>query len=130
MGTIAWIAAGGALGAVARYGLSTWVHTWAGFVLPWGTLAVNLLGSFLLGGAVRWLEYSAWSPELRIGVTVGLLGAFTTFSTYSHETVAMLQRGEWGRAVVYALGSVVLGLMCVAAGVAAAHLALGRESLR
>lgn len=118
---LAFVAAGGAFGATARYGLSGWLHTWAGTALPWGTLSVNALGSLLLGFAVRYLEFSAVSPELRAGLTVGFLGAFTTFSTYSYETVTLAQAGEWGRAAAYAAGSVVLGILFVFTGMALAH---------
>lgn len=115
-----YIAAGGAAGALARYGLGAWVHTWAGAAFPWGTLVVNGLGSFLLGFALRVMESTTASPELRALITVGLLGAFTTFSTYSYEAVALLRDGEWGRASAYALGSVALGLAAVGAGLVAA----------
>lgn len=116
------VALGGALGAVARYGLSGWVHEAAGTVLPWGTLFVNITGSFLLGFAARYLEFAVVAPELRGALTVGFLGAFTTFSTYSFETVALLQDGAWGRAAAYGVGSLLLGLLFVLAGFAAAQL--------
>lgn len=116
------VAVGGALGAVARYGLSGWIHAAVGTVLPWGTLVVNVAGSFLLGFSVRTLEFAAVTPELRAALTVGFLGAFTTFSTYSFETVALLQEGAWGRAAAYGLGSLLLGLLFVVAGFAAAQL--------
>lgn len=118
------IAAGGALGALARYGLGGWVHGWAGATFPWGTLVVNVLGSFALGLSLRWAEATAVSAEVRALVTIGLLGAFTTFSTYSYETVALLRDGEWTRGAAYALGSLALGLAAVAAGLAAATWAL------
>lgn len=117
-----YLAAGGVLGTVARYALGGWVQGWAGSWLPWGTLAVNLLGSFLLGFAVRALQALATSAELRILLTVGFCGAFTTFSTYSFETLALLQAGAWGRAATYALGSVALGLVAMALGLASASL--------
>ena len=82
-----WIAFGGALGAVARYGLGGWVHSWMGMRFPWGTLVVNLAGSLLIGFLIRGLEGSAVAPEMRAVLTIGLLGAFTTFSAYTFETV-------------------------------------------
>lgn len=124
--TLLFVALGGALGATARWGLGGWVHAWAGAALPWGTLAVNLLGSFLLGFSFRYLEAVAVSPNLRILVTVGFLGAFTTFSTFSYETVALLQEGAWLRGAAYAGGSVVLGLAGVVAGLTLAGFALQR----
>ncbi|MDX1568436.1 MAG: fluoride efflux transporter CrcB, partial [Longimicrobiales bacterium] len=89
---------------------------------PWGTLVVNVVGSFLLGFSVRYLEFMVASPELRAAVAVGFLGAFTTFSTYSYETVVLLQEGAWGRAATYALGSLIIGVLFVFAGFAAAQL--------
>ncbi|MFP4624184.1 MAG: fluoride efflux transporter CrcB [Gemmatimonadota bacterium] len=115
------IAAGGALGAVARYGLAGWVQARAGF-FPWGTLAVNVLGSFLLGFAFRYLETTVVPPEWRQAVTIGFLGAFTTFSTFSFEAVALAQDGDWGRAGSYVVASVVLGVVAVLAGLGAAEI--------
>lgn len=118
------IAAGGALGALARYGLSGWVQARAGGFFPWGTLVVNVLGSFLLGFLFRYLEATALPAEWRQAATIGLLGAFTTFSTFSLETVALAQDGDWARASLYLAGSVVLGLAAVAVGIGAAILTL------
>lgn len=115
-----WIAAGGALGALARYGLAGWVHGWAGASFPWGTLAVNALGSLALGVAVRVLEGTAAAAGARAFVAVGFLGAFTTFSTFSYETVALLEGGEWARALLYALGSLLSGIIGVTMGFALA----------
>lgn len=115
-----YLAVGGAVGTVARYGLGGWVHGWAGAWLPWGTVAANLVGSFVLGVAIRATEVLAVSPEVRGLVTIGFCGAFTTFSTYSFETVALLQAGAWGRAALYAVGSLLLGLAALTAGLAAA----------
>jgi CrcB protein len=116
MTLVLFVAVGGALGAVARYGLSGWVQSVAGGTFPWGTLVVNLLGCFLLGFAFRVLQLSAVSPALRGAVTVGFLGAFTTFSTFGLETVGLLQDGRWARAVAYVGGSVAVGLVAVLAG--------------
>ncbi len=115
-----YIAAGGAAGAMARYGLAGWVQDRAGFQFPWGTLLVNVLGSALIGAALRYLEAAPASAEVRALVTVGLLGAFTTFSTFSYETVGLLEDGAFGRAVGYSLGSVLLGVLAVYGGIAAA----------
>ena len=115
-----YIAVGGAAGAMARYGLAGWVQDRAGFQFPWGTLLVNVLGSALIGGALRYLEATPAPAEVRALVTVGLLGAFTTFSTFSYETVGLLEDGALGRAVVYSLGSLTLGIVAVYAGMSAA----------
>jgi CrcB protein len=118
--TLAYVALGGALGALARYGISGWVYGRMGENFPWGTLVVNLLGCLALGLVIRWLQVSAVSPEVRPFLTIGVLGAFTTFSTFSYETVALLQEGQWLRAGLYMGGSVVLGLIAMVAGVALA----------
>ena len=85
------VALGGAVGAVSRFGLSGWVQTLWGTTFPMGTMAVNVLGSFLLGLLLPLFESLAWSAEIRTMVTIGFLGAFTTFSTFSYEAVVMLQ---------------------------------------
>jgi CrcB protein len=121
------LAVGGVLGTLARYGLAGWVHTWAGTAFPWGTFVVNALGSFLLGFALRGSDAAALSPEVRALLTTGFCGAFTTFSTLSWETVALLQAGAWGRAGAYSLGSLGLGLAAVWAGLSLAPVVLGSQ---
>lgn len=116
MSLLLFVAAGGALGAVARYGLSGWVQSLSGGTFPWGTLVVNVLGCFLLGFVFRVLQLSALSPAIRGAVTIGFLGAFTTFSTFGLETVGLLQDGRWARAAAYAGGSVAIGVVAVVAG--------------
>ncbi len=118
--TLAYVALGGALGALARYGISGWVYDRMGESFPWGTLVVNLVGCLALGLVIRWLQVSAVSPEVPPFLTIGVLGAFTTFSTFSYETVALLQEGQWLRAGLYMGGSVVLGLIAMVAGMALA----------
>jgi len=117
-----YLAAGGIAGTWARYGLGRWVQASAGDGFPWGTFAVNLLGSFLLGLLLRSTETAPVSPETRAMLTVGFCGAFTTFSTFTHETVVLLQEGAWARAAAYAVGSLLLGLAALAAGLATAGL--------
>lgn len=121
---VVYVALGGALGAAARYGLGGWIHSWAGSGFPWGTFAINATGSLLVGFLLRFLEGVAATPELRGFLTIGLLGAFTTFSTFSQETVALLQDGEWARAGLYSVGSLLLGLAAVFTGLHLAALAL------
>lgn len=117
-----YLAAGGVLGTLARYRIGIWVPGWAGTGFPWGTLLVNLVGSFVLGFATRSASVLPVSPEVRGFVTIGFCGAFTTFSTFTFETVGLLQQGEWGRGAVYALGSLALGLAAMLAGLSAASL--------
>jgi CrcB protein len=118
--TLLAVALGGALGAVARYLASGWLQDATRGFFPWGTFGVNVAGSLLLGFALVWLQGTVASAEVRALITIGFLGSFTTFSTFSYETVAMLRDGEWWRAGGYAAGSLALGLVAVAAGAAIA----------
>lgn len=104
----------GTLGTLARYALQGLVQQRTDSTFPSGTLVVNLLGCFLLGGIAEYaLTHLTIPPEWRIGITVGFFGAFTTFSTFSWETARMLQDGEWRRATTYILASVIGGLVAV-----------------
>ncbi|HDK38289.1 MAG TPA: fluoride efflux transporter CrcB [Thiolapillus brandeum] len=107
------IAAGGAVGALMRYWVSTAIYAWLGRGFPWGTLAVNLLGSFAMGLLyILLLERLTSGPEVRAFLLIGVLGAFTTFSTFSIETLNLLEDAEFGKALLNAAGSVII---CVAA---------------
>ena len=110
------IGLGGGLGSIARFLVSRLGSRIDWLSMPVGTLTVNVLGCFLLGATVRWLQVSAASPALRPFLTVGLLGAFTTFSTFSFETVALVQEGQWARAGVYVGGSMAFGLAAMILG--------------
>lgn len=110
------IGVGGAVGAVSRYVTSGWVQGLTGGLFPWGTMVVNVAGSLALGFLMVWLQSTASSVEARDLITIGFLGSFTTFSTFSYETAAMLRDGEWWRAGGYTAGSVVLGLLAVVLG--------------
>lgn len=89
------VAIGGALGAVARYGLSGWVHHYFPSAFPWGTLTVNSLGSFVLGFlAVFFAKYFTEMDLVRLLLITGFLGAFTTFSTFSYQSVVLIQQGK------------------------------------
>lgn len=113
MGQTLAIAAGGALGAVLRFWSANWVYGLLGRSFPYGTLVVNLLGSLAMGFCYVWLvERSSLGPEWRALVMVGFLGAFTTFSTFSIETITHIESGELATAMTNVLVSVVL---CVAA---------------
>ena len=110
------VALGGAIGAVSRYWISSFVYQAVGGAFPWAILTVNVLGCAILGVLIE-LMALAWSPSehLRAFLTVGLLGALTTFSAFSLEVVLMLERGDWLNAMLYILLSVVL---CVGATIA------------
>jgi len=112
------VAAGGAIGAVLRWLVASSVQRMAGGAFPWGTFAVNALGSLLLGFLFVWLIERSTAGELvRLAITVGFLGAFTTFSTYSLESVRLLQEGAFGMALGNVLGQVVVCLTLTWLGV-------------
>jgi len=112
------IAAGGALGAVARFVVSTGVYAWLGRDFPYGTLAVNVLGSLLMGVlTVLLIERLSLGPEWRAVILIGFLGAFTTFSTFSMETINLIEAGAYIKALMNALLSVVLCVIATWGGV-------------
>jgi CrcB protein len=105
------IAAGGAVGAVLRFLMSTGIYRVVGRDFPYGTMAVNVIGSFFIGLMfILMIERLSLTPEWRAGILVGLIGAFTTFSTFSFETLALLEEGELLKSVMNVLLSVVLCL--------------------
>jgi len=117
------IAAGGALGAVARFWVSGWVYENFGKGFPWGTLAVNVLGSFVIGLMfVILVEKIAADPVWRSLVMVGMLGAFTTFSTFSLETLQLLEAGAVLRAGANMLVSVTSCVLAAWGGVSISRL--------
>ncbi|HSH76424.1 MAG TPA: fluoride efflux transporter CrcB [Longimicrobiales bacterium] len=118
--TLLVVGLGGAAGAVSRYLTSGWVQGLSGSFFPWGTFAVNVCGSLALGFVMVWLQSIVTSPELRELVTIGFLGSFTTFSTFSYEALALLRDREWWQAGGYTIGSVFVGLLAVALGAAVA----------
>jgi fluoride exporter len=123
MAVYVWIAAGSALGGVARYWLSGVVARLFGETFPWGTLLVNVSGSLLIG-----VIAALTAPEgrffvgstSRLALMAGLLGGYTTFSSFSLQTLALLQDGDWWRAGANIVLSVLLCLLAVWAGYAAA----------
>jgi CrcB protein len=126
-----YIAIGSALGGVSRYLIGGLVQRGAGSGFPAGTLVVNVTGSFLLGMFLRYgLEAPTLTPEMRAFLTIGFCGGYTTFSTFSYETVALLEDGQWGRAGLYAAASLVLSLIAVLLGLMAARgIITAREGL-
>ncbi|GAA6146253.1 fluoride efflux transporter CrcB [Thalassolituus maritimus] len=112
-----WIAIGGALGAMARFGMSSAVFKWFDRPFPYGTLSVNLLGSFAIGVAYIWLVENGFGGEQhRHLAMVGFLGAFTTFSTFSLESISLLQDARYEAFLAY-IGASLLGcLTATAAG--------------
>jgi fluoride exporter len=117
---VLWVGLGGFLGANARYWLSLWVQSRWDTGFPWGTLVVNVSGSLLLGFLMTLLVQRASlpvAPALRLFFAVGLLGAYTTFSTFEYETFALLTAGERLRAAWNVLGSNLAGFAAVWIGV-------------
>jgi CrcB protein len=114
------IALGGALGSVCRYGLSTAVQRFSSPFFPYGTFVVNVAGSLVFGviiGAAR--QRFVLGPSERAFLLIGILGGFTTFSTFTYETFALLQDGQLVRAIVNAAGQTLIGLVALWAGYAA-----------
>lgn len=112
------IALGGALGALARYGVSGVFQErmTRGAIFPWGTLAVNLIGCFVIGLLWQWFDSVTANPHIKILLLTGFLGAFTTFSTYSLENVNLLLDGELKLAALNIAVSTLGGLALVYAG--------------
>ena len=118
MGNLLYIGVGGFMGAIARFWLSGRVQDLSGSIgFPYGTLAINLVGCFLLGILSYLIDVRGmFTPEVRSLLIIGLLGAFTTFSTFSMETFNLLAAGESVRALLNISSSVIFGLAAVWAG--------------
>jgi fluoride exporter len=107
---------GGALGSAARFLFGKMTLAWLGPNYPWGTLGVNLIGGFLMGALMGALTRTGGNENLRVLLAVGVLGGFTTFSSFSLDTVTMLQRGDWAAAFGYVAASVIGSLIALFAG--------------
>ena len=107
---------GAGLGGVARFSLGTMIHQAAGPSFPWGTLIVNVSGSLLLGFLYMILQGNPSAPQWRAFLGIGFCGGYTTFSTFSYETMLMMHAGHWNRALLYALGSVTVCVLATTAG--------------
>lgn len=117
------VALGGASGAVLRYHSGRLIGTLAGpnAVFPWGTFSINVVGSLLMGVLAGWLARHQASEAWRLLIGVGVLGGFTTFSAFSLESALLIERGLIGPAALYAVGSVVAGIVGLFAGLAIAR---------
>ena len=122
---VVWVGLGGMIGAISRHAVVVLAASRLGTAFPYGTFAVNLIGSFAIGVLASVLLWRDSDPFWRMLLITGFLGGFTTFSSFSLEMVALLQDGRWGRAVTYFLGSNLIGI-----GACAAGLALGRTLVR
>ncbi len=114
------VAIGGALGALARYGLTLLLESFTrGSSLkdfPLATLLINVLGSFLLAVVVTLLQGGAITPAWRVALGTGFLGAFTTFSTFAFETDLLLSRGQTLQTLLYVCGNLILGFLAIGWG--------------
>lgn len=117
MANLLIVGAGGFLGAMARYSLSAWTRRAFGESFPLGTLLVNVLGCLVMGVMVALVvERPVLSPQARLFVMVGILGSFTTFSTFGQETLSLLQEAETGRAILSVGLNLLLGVVAVWVG--------------
>jgi CrcB protein len=114
MARLFWVCLGGAVGSGLRYLLSGWVMRQTGPGFPYGTLAVNVLGSFLLGAIMEAALMSTFPETLRLALTTGVMGGFTTYSTFNYETLESFRVGNWGMGIVNVSVTV---LACLVAGV-------------
>lgn len=114
------VLAGGAMGSAGRYLIQLWASDHLGAAFPWGTLTVNVVGGFLIG-LIATLADEAGSigPDARVFLIIGVLGGFTTFSSFSLDSLRLVEHNELGRAALYVLGSVTLSLAAAATGIAA-----------
>lgn len=111
------IAVGGTLGCWARYAMTNLVQAVWGRDFPYATLSINVLGNFLMGFLfIATLERLTISPAMRTGILTGVLGGYTTFSTFEMESLLLVEQGEAARAILYVVLSVVLGFVCAFGG--------------
>ena len=121
-----WICLGGAFGSGARYLISGWVLNYFGPAFPSGTLAVNVIGSFLIGVLMfLGVEAGMMSPTLRLALTTGVMGGFTTYSAFSYETMRLLQDGAGTLALLNVLVTLAVCLVACFLGWGAAQLLTG-----
>jgi CrcB protein len=118
-----WIGLGAVAGANARYGVSQVMANRVGTDFPYGTMLINVTGSLVIGVLLTLLtEQFLAAPHWRLLLVVGFLGSYTTFSSYTWETLSLVERGEWSPALLYVLGSNVAGLVACYAGIVLARL--------
>lgn len=110
---------GGGIGSALRHGVNVASAQWLGVTFPWGTLFVNVVGSFLIGVLAAYFAFrgdAMWTQPLRLFFTTGILGGFTTFSAFSLDFALLFERGEIAQALVYVLASVALSLAAIFLG--------------
>jgi fluoride exporter len=119
-----FLAIGGIAGVIARYGIGVWISGWNTTPFPWATLAINVTGSLALGFLMRYLTGVSSSPEVRLMLTTGFCGGYTTMSTFSYEFVNLMIQRQQAIAFAYMASTVVLAPLACLAGFALAELAL------
>ena len=113
-----WISIGAVFGANLRYWVADWAANRWGGGFPYGTFLINMTGSFILGMVIALIsDHYIIDPRLRILITIGLLGSFTTFSTYTYESIALIQQGQWWLGLVNLFGSSLLGGLSALLGI-------------
>jgi CrcB protein len=117
---------GAGAGGVSRFLLGSWIQAVTGGGFPWGTLLINVTGSFALTFTHYFLGGTAASADWRMLLGVGFCGGYTTFSAFSYESLQLMESGAWGRAGAYVLASVILSIAGALAGVGAAQTLLAR----
>ena len=123
--TYVWVAVGGAAGAAARYGIAQWAGGRWGWSFPWGTFAVNISGSLAIGLLMALFIGRGADPAYRLLLVTGFLGGYTTFSSFSLETLSLVETRRFGEAALYVVGSLLLAIVACFAG-----LAVGRMLVR
>ena len=113
---------GGGIGAGGRYLLGSWLHLQLGHGFPWGTFAVNVIGSLLIGLVFGVAHTKTISPAATLFLSVGVLGGFTTFSAFSYETLRLMTNGSFGASLLNVAGQFSVGLIAVYLGFAASRL--------
>jgi fluoride exporter len=110
---------GGGIGAALRHGVNVAAAAWFGTGFPWGTMIVNIVGSFVIGGLAAWFAFrgdAMWTQPLRLFLATGILGGFTTFSAFSLDVVLLWDRGQVAAAAAYVAASIALSILALALG--------------
>ena len=120
-----WVVAAGGLGSGARYLVGLWAADRFGLSFPYGTLLVNLSGCLLIGAVLQAAAAQSWNPDVRVAVTAGFLGGFTTYSAFNLETLQLLQSGATGAAMVNIAATIIGGLAAGWLGLVVARQLIG-----
>lgn len=121
MFSILLVFVGGGIGAALRHGVNLAAAAWLGVNFPWGTMIVNVVGSFVIGALAAWFAFrgdAMWTQPLRLFLATGILGGFTTFSAFSLDFALLFERGEIAQSILYVVVSVGLSLAAIFAGLA------------